>query len=121
MTTQGFQQRYSLQPGFYADDLVGEIDALWADLRQPGSGARKGAERLKIDVTDLPERAPITVTQDGAGFDPATVAVIVAVAPLVLPFAKLTARVLEDLWTHVLLPRILQRKGEHALKPAPHR
>jgi hypothetical protein len=76
MTTENFQERYSLQAGFHTDDLENEIVALWIELRQPRSGVREDAERLKIDLSNLPERAPLTVTQDGSGFDPGTIAVI---------------------------------------------
>ena len=119
MTTQEFERRYALQSGFYANDLEIEIAAVWKELRRPDSSVRKEAERLKIDPQNLPEHVPLVVRQDGSGFDPGTVAVIVAIAPVALPFAKLTAKILGDLWTHVLLPAIVQRRGERALRPSP--
>jgi len=122
MTVPAFMQRYSLQSGLHAHDLVCEIDSIWDELRRPSSALRVEAKQRNIELADnLPERAPITVTQDGSGFDPSTVAVIVALAPVVAPWSKLTAKVLEDLWVHIFLPMILQRRGERALTVAAKR
>jgi hypothetical protein len=50
----------------------------------------------------------ISIRVDSSGVDPATVALVVAFAPT-------ANRVLKDLWTTVLLPRIRSRWGDDAV------
>jgi hypothetical protein len=49
------------------------------------------------------------VHRQGAGLDPASTAIVVAFAPV-------AARMLHDLWTKVILPRIERDKGVAALQ-----
>jgi hypothetical protein len=93
-------------------ELEAKLDEFWAHLQQDSELAAE-ARKQGIQLDDLrgKKRAEvITVAKEGDGFDPATTALIVAFAPL-------AAKVARDIWTKLLLPRILKAKGKDALTP----
>jgi hypothetical protein len=99
--------------GISADDLNSEIDLLWKEVLQPGSALRLEAERAGIDVAEIGDKKReevITAEQEGSAFDPATIALIVAFAPLINKIAG-------DLWDRVFYRRIVQKRGSNALVP----
>lgn len=92
-----------------AADLEREIDSIWNDLQAPGR-TRDAAIARGIPIDELPERQQaVTFTADKAGFTSVETAIIVAFAPVI-------AKVARDLWDHIILPRLLQRFGQTALK-----
>ena len=105
------ERRYA-GTGISDEDLRSEITRLWKEL-QTDSKIRHQAEAAKIDLEALRGLSPdeaIQIRTEGMGLDPATTAIIVAFAPV-------AAKVLADLWDHVLLPRIRRDKGADALPP----
>ena len=91
--------------------LETELDTLWEQLKDEDFAAEVRAEG--IDLTSLASYSRdqvITVTKEGHGFDPVATALVVAFSPVL-------ARVAKDLWTKILLPRILQKKGKNTLTP----
>jgi len=101
--------------GFSVDDLSTELDRLWQELKKE-SKLRAQAEAAGIDLKALQTMGrgqAITARREGEGLDPATSAVVIAFAPVV-------AKIVADLWTHVLLPRIRQARGADAITPKPN-
>lgn len=86
---------------------------VWRELREEGSLAREEAERAGILLEDIPENMEevLTLKPSGAGFEPGSVALIAA--GMVLHGA---GRAALDVWKYVLLPRIREKWGDHALK-----
>jgi len=84
-------------------DLQRIVDALLASI--PGDAELTGEIQERNADPAAFEAGSITVSVDGAGLDPATVALVVAfVAPPAM-----------DIWKHVLLPRIRRRWGVNAV------
>jgi hypothetical protein len=93
-------------------ELEAKLDELWVQLQQESALATE-ATKQGISLGELrgkKRNEVIEVRKEGEGFDPATTALIVAFSPLV-------AKVAKDLWTNILLPRILKAKGKDALTP----
>jgi hypothetical protein len=91
-------------------DIERELDALWVQLQKDES-LREQARGLGIDLTVVDGRSRaevLDVEQQGPGFDPATTAIVVAFAPV-------AARIVEDLWVEILLPKLKQILGEDAI------
>lgn len=96
-------------------DLNAELDRLWDALtRDPSMRAELAGHGLDIPdaVVTQPRSQIISLRRDSAGLDPVTTAVVIAFAP---PVAKMVG----DLWTIVLLPRIKRRFGQDALTTTP--
>jgi hypothetical protein len=94
-----------------ADEVQREIDRFWAELdRNDELQAELVGAGLDLSVIP-PERRPeaIQVSARGAGLDPASVALVVAFAPV-------ANAVLVSLWEQVLLPRIRDRFGRDAIR-----
>jgi len=105
------QIRYSYK-NINQSELEAKLDELWTQLEQDSELVAE-ARKLRIPLEDLRGKKRgdvIAVTKEGEGFDPATTALIVAFAPV-------AAKVARDLWTKLLLPRILKAKGKDALTP----
>jgi hypothetical protein len=91
--------------------LESELDTLWQQLKEDDLAAEARAEGIDLSsLAGYSRDQVITVTKEGHGFDPVTTALVVAFAPV-------AARVAKDLWTKILLPRILRNKGKNALTP----
>ncbi len=86
---------------------------VWGELHQPGSLAREEAERAGIPLDDVPEdmEEALSLKPSGAGFEPASVALVVT--GMLLHGA---GRASLDIWKYVLLPRIREKWGDRALK-----
>ena len=101
---------------YTASVTTGELNAatneLWAALQRNDSALATEATACGIDlqqIAGLSRDQAITFHQDGAGFDPATTAIVVALAPV-------AAGIVRDLWKEIILPRLRQRLGNDALK-----
>jgi hypothetical protein len=93
--------------------LDDQIDELWADLRTDPVLIRD-AEEAGIELRKLGSFRRSDVLQlrrEGEAFDPVTTAIVVSFSPV-------AAKIVKDLWEHVLLPRIRQKYGTNALNPA---
>jgi hypothetical protein len=91
--------------------LESELDTLWQQLKDDDLAAEARAEGINLNSLVAYRRDQvITVTKEGHGLDPVTTTLIVAFSPV-------AARVAKDLWTKILLPRILRSKGKDALSP----
>lgn len=86
-------------------DLQRIVDDLLASI--PGDPELAAEIRARNVDPDVLGASSITVSANGAGLDPATVALVIAfVAPPVI-----------DIWKEVLLPRIRRRWGINAVGP----
>jgi len=98
--------RYALD-GMPLADLRTEVDRLWNQLTI-GSELRTHAEQAGIDVSSVEKMSAseaFTIKRDSSGLDPATTAVIVSFSPV-------AAKILQDIWQKIILPRIQKEKGE---------
>jgi integral membrane sensor domain MASE1 len=99
-----------------SDDLKVEVTDLLeslktdTNLRQEVADAGINLDELDRTLRDQKAEDVITIEPDGAGVDPATVAIIVAFAPV-------AARVTQDLWTHFMLPWLKRKFGTNAITP----
>lgn len=105
------QIRYSYK-NIDQSELEAKLDEFWAQLQQDSElGAEARKQRIPLDDLRGKKRGDvITVAKEGEGFDPVATALIVAFAPV-------AAKAARDLWTKLLLPRILKAKGKDALTP----
>jgi hypothetical protein len=92
------------------DQLQAEIALFWAEL---GSSRELSADLKHAGFNEgrllsAKDADSITVQVDASGADPASTLLIIALAPT-------ANRVLRDLWSTVLLPRIQRRWGEDAI------
>jgi len=90
--------------------LEESLDELWASLGTDRDLMRR-AEVARINLKRVPpgERARlIKLRRKGAGFEPGSTAVVVGIG--------LGAKILRDIWTHLLLPRLRKKYGADALK-----
>jgi hypothetical protein len=104
-----YRQRF--RRGAASADLISEAarDVL-AELGRPGSEATGAADRAGFDPARLTD-ARIKVAEGEQGVEPVLTSVVVSIA------ASVGAKVVESLWTDVLLPRIRRRLGADALGP----
>jgi hypothetical protein len=91
------------------DDLNKTIDQLWDEIKTDPDSLRR-AQEAGIDLDRLPSgrrEKVIEVRRVGAGLEPASTAIGVGIA--------LGAKVVRDVWTHVLLPRLRRKYGDKAI------
>ena len=90
--------------------LRDEIQAFWDELPTNAELRREveGAGLDLVAVGELDSATAIVVEKEGEGFDPATVAIIVAFAPA-------GVHMLDSLWDEVIVPWIRRRRGSDAL------
>lgn len=103
-----------------AEEYDKDLDDLWRELQNPDSALSREAKDLGIDVEPLRQvdrKDAISVRTEGEGFGGETVAIVVALAPLATATIKMLTPIIQDVWKHILLPRILRRKGGEALVP----
>ncbi len=104
-------ERIEYEPGQRsAAQLRSDVETFWNALRTDAE-LRSEIESAGLDLTELESldsQKAITIRPAGAGFDPATIGILVIFAPT-------ANRVLQDLWTTVLLPRIRRRWGSDAI------
>ena len=98
-----------------AEQLQQEIARFWADLKESEELQEEvAAQGLDLaTLGDVESEAAIKVRVDSSGADPASVVLIVALAPS-------ANRALKDLWTTILLPRIRRRWGDDAIGDEGH-
>jgi hypothetical protein len=87
-----------------------ELDRLWESLNTDRESLRR-AQQARISLAKLPAGRRgqlIKVRRKGAGLEPATTAIVVVIG--------LGAKVLRDVWKHILLPRLRKKYGDQALK-----
>ncbi len=97
-------------------DLRSEIQRTLDELKSDPA-LRAMATQANLDLDEI-DRVLATTGKDklievesrGAGLDPATTAVIVAFAPV-------AAKIVRDIWDHVILPRIRKDHGSNTLSP----
>lgn len=78
------------------------------------------AKRL-IEQAGLDPSLPglVSLQRQESGLTPGVVAVLVAFAPVAVKLAPVAAKILQDLWDLVILPRLRQKLGQDALEPMP--
>lgn len=93
-----------------AEQLQSEIDRFWHELAADSKvKAELVTTGLELDaLTDNEKTGAITVHPGSSGAD-------VTSAVLVVLFAPTANRVLKDLWSTILLPRIKRRWGDDAI------
>jgi hypothetical protein len=103
--------QYNVQ-GISVADMLTEINALWDELLVSNSDLHRRATQLGIDIDaiTMPGTEAIQVRRDGSGFDAATTAVIVSFSPV-------AAKVLSDLWSKLILPRLIRKNGDDSILP----
>jgi hypothetical protein len=94
-------------------------DELCLELDRPGI-LRTQAEILGLHVEDIETFSGFVKIGNAAhGIDTATLAAIVTLSlPVVKAGAKVSEKVLLDVWRKILLPRIVKRFGDGAISPA---
>jgi hypothetical protein len=107
------QHRYLLK-NVSMKALSTEIEALWEQLQKPGSKLRKDALAKGIAAEELKELSgrkynEVIKLKKGAAMDPASVALIVAFAPV-------AAKITKDLWDLFLI-RLKRRFGRDSIEP----
>ena len=103
-----------------AEEYGRDLDELWSELQNPDSALSREAKDLGIDVERLrhvDRKDAISVRTEGAAFGAETVALVVALAPVAAAAIEALTPIIHDVWKHILLPRILQRRGGQALVP----
>jgi hypothetical protein len=95
-------------------DLTDQIDDIWKQLQNPDSAEYELAIRNGIDEAVLADlknysRDEALKLKHGKGLDPATVALIVAFAPV-------AAKITKDVWDNFILGRLQKRFGAKAIK-----
>jgi len=104
--------KYKLDEVDY-DLFLKDVDQIWNRLHSDPE-FQKIATEAGIDLAEtapLVRKKAIDIGQEGFGLDPATTAVVVAFAPAVALVAK-------DIWTQIILPRLTEKYGPRAIKPA---
>ncbi len=98
-----------------AEQIQSEIARFWHELEtSPELDAELKAEGFEPDgLRDLRETDAVTVRAGTSGVDPTS-------ALLIITFAPAANRVLKDLWTTTLLPRIRRRWGDDAVGDERH-
>ena len=89
-----------------------EIDAFWEDQNSGRGFSGEELSRIRAELAgthDLEQSHAITVSVDSSGADPTVL--------LVVAFAPTANRVLKDMWSTVILPRIKRRRGDDAVGP----
>jgi len=107
--------------GITPEQFNEDLDEFWADLQRPDSVLSQDAEKLGIDVAQLREidrRDAVNVSMEGEGFVAEAIVIIVALAPVATATIKAVTPIIQDVWKHILLPRLLQRRNADALTPA---
>ncbi len=107
--------------GITPDEFNEDLDELWAELKRPDSALSRAAQNEGIDVAalrDIDRKDAIEVSKEGEGFIPEAIVIIVALAPVATATIKAVTPIIQDVWKHILLPRILQRRNGNALIPA---
>lgn len=89
------------------------VNEAWSDLFIDGTTSHQNALNANIEILNLPQSIDgvLTLRPSGAGFDPASVFLIVAGA-----MGPALSKVSEDVWKYVLLPRIRAKWGDNSLK-----
>src|SRR4051794_15076809 len=96
------ERTYSLQ-NISMDQLSKAVDELWGQLQtDPGTQAVARKQGIEPNLLRTLSRSDVlTIERSGAGFDPATTAVVVAFAPV-------AAKIVLDTWEKFILPRLLR-------------
>jgi hypothetical protein len=91
------------------DQLQDEIARFWSEAKtNPDLQAKISAAGFPSGALDEIDKSAITLRVGSSGTDPASVILIVALAPT-------ANRALKDVWSTVLLPRIRRRWGDDAV------
>ena len=98
-------------------ELQEDIDRLRTKLLDDSQLRMKAIDKMKAinedfkpeDLQQLKNDQAITANLSGVGLDPATTAVIVSFSPL-------AAKILKDLWVHVILPKIRADRAKDSIK-----
>jgi hypothetical protein len=94
------------------DQVQAEIAQFWQAVDNPGSSAMEaelsaaGLDRTTLASID--RTSAITVRVGTSGVDPTTAVLLVTLAPS-------ANRIIKDLWSTVVLPRIRRRWGDDAI------
>jgi hypothetical protein len=95
------------------------VDELCLELDRPGI-LRTQAAALGLNVEDIETFSGFVKVGNAAhGIDAASLAAIVTLSlPIIKVGAKVSEKVLLDVWRKILLPRIVRRFGDGSLSPA---
>jgi hypothetical protein len=102
--------------GISDNDVQKEVDK-FLQLVASDANAQKEVKDARLSLTEVQDalrgagsEKPIQINPTGAGLDPLTTAVAIAAV-------KVGSKVLLNLWSYVLLPRIRRRYGDQSIKP----
>lgn len=95
-------------------DITEEIDDIWEQLQNPDSAEFELAASNGIDPAVLAElkkhsRSEALTLKHGQGLDPASIALIVAFAPV-------AAKITKEVWDNFIFGRLQKRFGTKAIK-----
>lgn len=109
----GSNEIYYSRGALTAQQVRQEIDAFWEDQNTGQGFSDDELSRIRAGLAethDLEQSHAITISVDSSGSDPSAVLLVVAFAPT-------ANRILKDMWSTVILPRIKRRRGEDAIGP----
>lgn len=93
-----------------ADQLQKDIDGIIAEFKSNADLRKRVSASDLAAIESVPASTKlITVRREGAGFEPATTAIIVAFAPV-------AAEITLDVWKKIILPRLIKKYGENSIK-----
>lgn len=97
------------------EDFSREIENLWKQLQKPDSKLREEAIAKGLPAAELDELRKhnydeVIELRRGAALDPASVALIVAFAPV-------AAKVIKDVWERLIFPRLVKQFGRGTIEP----
>lgn len=107
--------------GITPEQFNQDLDEFWSELQRPDSTLSRTAQELGIDVArlrDVDRKDAVNVSMEGEGFGAEAVVIIVALAPVATATIKAVTPIIQDVWKHILLPKLLQRRNADALTPA---
>ena len=90
------------------------LDALKSDprLREEASQAGIDLSQFDLSVAQASDESLIKVEAEAAGVAP-------GVIEIVLIFAPVAATIMQDCWTHLILPRLKRKYGVDAIEEVP--
>jgi hypothetical protein len=106
--------QYRVDRTLKLSDLNEMLDRVWLELSKDDGLRRQLTTRgVPLDALRSVDRnQTIQVERHGAGADPLTTTIAITFLPVA---AKLTEKILLDLWDNIILPRIKTKLGEGAI------
>lgn len=99
------------------NEVSDEIERIWNGLQTPNSSHREqaleaGITEAELDsLTGVSVKDAIVVEPEGAGLDPFTTAIIVAI------LSTATEKTVEFIWDNIILPKLKKKFSDSSITP----